>query len=222
MRFGRRADAPHRAAARGVRRGENGREIQPPGFPVVDRLAAAQPVDRADHVVEVAEPQLGHDAADFLGDERQVANDVFRLAGEAFSEFLGLRGDSDGARAQVALAHEDAAQGHEGRGAEAEAFGAEHGPDHDVAAGPHLAVHLDDDAVAKPVEHERLLRFGQSDFPGRAGVFDRRQGAGAGAAVVAADEHFVGVALGHARRHRAHAHLGNQLHRDLDARDWRT
>ena len=33
-----------------------------------------------------------------------------------------------------------------------------------------------------------------------------------------ADQHLVGVALGHARRHRADAHLGHQFHRHHDAR----
>ena len=37
---------------------------------------------------------------------------------------------------------------------------------------------------------------------------------GPGAAVVPADEHFVGISLGHARRHRADADFGNELHRD--------
>ena len=102
----------------------------------------------------------------------------------------------------------------QGRRAEAEPLGAQQGADHHVAAGPHLAVALHEDAVAEAVEHERLLGLGQADFPGRAGVLDRRQRAGPGAAVVAADEHFVGIALGHARRHRADADFGDQLHRD--------
>ena len=49
----------------------------------------------------------------------------------------------------------------------------EQGADHHVAAGLHLAVGLHDDAVAQAVEHERLLRFGQAEFPGRAGMLDR-------------------------------------------------
>ena len=128
----------------------------------------------------------------------------------------------DRAGAQVALPHQDAAQRDQGRGAEAEPLGPQQGPDHHVAAGLHLAVDLHQDAVAQAVEHQRLLRLGQADLPGDAGVLDRRQRAGPGAAVVAADEHFVGVALGHARRHRAHAHLGHQLHRDHARRGWRT
>ena len=41
-------------------------------------------------------------------------------------------------------------------------------------------------------------------------------GRGARPAVVAADQHHVGMGFGHARRHRAHAHFGDQF--DADAR----
>ena len=117
----------------------------------------------------------------------------------------------------MAFAHQQAAQRDQGRGAEAEAFGPQQGGDDHVAAGLQLAVHLDEDAVAQAVEDQRLLGFGQAEFPGAAGILDRRQRAGPGAAVMAADEDFVGMTLGHAGGHRADAHLGNQLHRDLDA-----
>ena len=86
-----------------------------------------------------------------------------------------------------------------------------------VAAGPHLAVALHEDAIAEAVQNERLLRLGQPDFPGRAGVLDRRQRARAGAAVMAADQHFVGIAFGHAGGHRAHADFRDELHGDHPA-----
>ena len=47
---------------------------------------------------------------------------------------------------------------------------------------------------------------------GRAGVLQRVERRGAGAAVVAGDEHDVGLRLRHAGRHRAHPDLGDQLH----------
>jgi hypothetical protein len=52
-------------------------------------------------------------------------------------------------------------------------------------------------------------------------VLDRLSGAGAGAAVVAADQDLVGIALGHAGGDGADADLGHQL--DETARPgWRT
>jgi IS5 family transposase len=47
---------------------------------------------------------------------------------------------------------------------------------------------------------------------------DRGQRRGAGAAVVARDQHVVGVRLRHARRDRADADLGHELHADPRAR----
>ena len=143
---------------------------------MVDGLAATQPIDAADHVVELAEAELGHDLPHFLGHEGEEPHHVLRLAGEPLPQFRLLRGDADRAGAQVALPHQQAAQRDQGRGAEAEAFGAEQGADDHVAAGLHLAVDLDDDPVAQAVEDQRLLGFGQAEFPGRAGVLDRAKG----------------------------------------------
>ncbi len=81
-----------------------------------------------------------------------------------------------------------------------------------VAAGLQLAVGLDHDPVPQAVEHQRLLGLGQAELPGGAGVLERGQGAGPGAAVVARDQHHVGLGLGHARGDGAHADLGHQLH----------
>ena len=90
--------------------------------------------------------------------------------------------------------------------------------DHDVAAGAHLAVDLDDDARAQVVAQQRLLGLGEADLPRDAGVLDRGLRRGAGAAVVAGDHHVVGVGLGHARGDGADADLGHELDRHPRAR----
>ena len=86
----------------------------------------------------------------------------------------------------------------------------------DVAARLHLAVHLHDDAVAQPVQQQHLLRLGEPELPRHAAVLDARERRRAGAAVVAGDQHDVGVRLGDAGGDRADAGLGHQLH--VDAR----
>ena len=108
--------------------------------------------------------------------------------------------------------HHDAARDHQRRGGEAELLGAEQRRDDHVAAGLELAVGLHDDPVAQPVEQQRLLGLGEAELPRTAGVLERGQRRGAGAAVVAGDQHHVGVRLGDARRDRADADLGDQLH----------
>ena len=86
----------------------------------------------------------------------------------------------------------------------------------DVTAGLHGAVDLNRDPVPQTVEHQRLLRLGQADLPRHAGVLERGQRRRAGAAVVAGDEHDVGVGLRDAGGDRPHAGLGDQL--DVHAR----
>ncbi len=65
--------------------------------------------------------------------------------------------------------------------------------------------------------HQHLVRLGEAQLPGDACVLDGGERRGAGAAVVAADEHHVGVRLGHPGGDGAHPHLGHQLHRDAGA-----
>ena len=84
-----------------------------------------------------------------------------------------------------------------------------------VAARAHAAVDLHGDAAAQPVGDQRLMRLGEADLPGRAGVLDRGQRRSAGAALEAGDRHVVGARLGDAGRHRADADLGDELHRDV-------
>ena len=84
----------------------------------------------------------------------------------------------------MALAHHDAAHGNERHGGETELLGAEQGGDGHVAAGLELTVDLHADAAAEVVDHEHLLGLGEAELPGNAGVPDRSERAGAGAAVV--------------------------------------
>ena len=59
------------------------------------------------------------------------------------------------------------------------------------------------------------MGFGQTDFPGQAGMFDGGDRAGAGAAIVAGNGHMIRVRLGDTRRDCADADFGHQL--DADA-----
>jgi hypothetical protein len=53
-------------------------EIEPLGLPVLDQLAAIEHLHLPDHLIEAAESELCHQLADFLGDEEEVVDDVFR------------------------------------------------------------------------------------------------------------------------------------------------
>ena len=83
----------------------------------------------------------------------------------------------------MALAHHHAARRDQRRGGEAEFVGAEQRADHHVAAGAQAAIDLHGDARTQTVEHQRLMGFGEADFPRAAGVLDRGQRRSAGAAL---------------------------------------
>ncbi len=172
----------------------------------------------ADGLLDAAESESGEDLADLLGDELEEVDDVFGLAGEPLPQDGVLGGDADRAGVQVADAHHDAAGDDERGGREAELLGAEQCGDDDVAAGLELAVGLDDDAVAQPVEQQGLLGLGEAELPGAARVLERGERGGARAAVVAGDQDDVRVGLGDTGRDRADADLGDQLHVDAGRR----
>ncbi len=140
---------------------------------------------------------------------------MLRLACEPLSQLGVLRRHADRARAEVALSHHHAAEGYDRGRAETELVGPEHRADDHVAPGAQLPVDLHADAVPQAVEDQHLLRLAKPQLPGDSRVLDRAERACSGAAVVAADEHLVGVALCHARGNRAHADLRDELDGNL-------
>ena len=148
-------------------------EIEPARLPMRDALARVEKIAAPDQLVEATNAQLRHQLAHFLGDEEEKVDDVLGLSAEPLAQLRVLRRDADRARVQMTLAHHDAAGDDQRRRREAELVGAEHRADDDVAAGLHLAVDLDGDSSAQTVEHQRLLRFRQTQFPRRSRVLDR-------------------------------------------------
>ena len=185
-------------------------------LPMFDRVVGVEAFDAADHLVDGAETQLRHVLAQFARDEHHEVHHVLRLALEFRAQLRILRGDADRAGVEVADAHHDASRGDQRRARETEFLGAEEACDRDIAAGLELTVGLDADAPAQIVHHENLLRLGEAELPWRAGMLDRLQRRGAGAAVVSADQNHVGLGLRDARGDGADADLGDQL--DADAR----
>ena len=168
----------------------------------------------------LAEAQLRHDArAPASATKKKKLMTCSGWPGELLAQLRILRRDAHRTGVQMALAHHDAAHRDQRRGREAEFLGAQQRGDRHIAAGLQLAVGLHADAAAQIVHHQDLLRFGQAEFPRDARMLDRGERRCARAAVIAADQHHVGMRLGHARGDRAHAHFGHQLHRNARLAD---
>ncbi len=216
-----RAGAPGAAARRGRTfsgTASSGVRSTPRAFQWSTASSGLEQLRAPDQLVDRAHAELRHQPARLLGDHEQVVDDVLGLALEARAQ-LGILGrDPDRAGVEVADAHHHAAERDQRRGREAELVGPEDRGDHDVAAGAHLTVDLDEDARAQVVAQQRLLGLREPDLPGDAGVVDRRLRRSAGAAVVPGDHDVVGVRLGDAGRDGPHAHLGHELDRDAGAR----
>ena len=105
--------SPDRNVRRNFRHMKDRRKIQFLRFPVFDGLAH-QLVATADHFIDRAESQLGHQFANFFRDHAEVIHDVFGLAGELLSQHRVLRGHTNRARVEMADAHHDASGNNQG------------------------------------------------------------------------------------------------------------
>ncbi len=131
---------------RDVRLVEHLREIEPAGLPVLYGLARIEPIDAADHFIDRAEAEPGHDLAHFFRQQEEEIDGVVRFAGEFLSQLGVLSRNAHGASIQMTLSHHDAADRNQrGRG-DAPFLGPEQGGDHDVFCRADHAVGLHDDS----------------------------------------------------------------------------
>ena len=82
-------------------------------------------VDAPDHFIHRSKTELGHPLANFLRDKEKEIDDMLRRAVELLPQFGILRGNTDGTRIQMALAHHDAAKRNQRSGGKAELFRSE-------------------------------------------------------------------------------------------------
>src|ERR1043166_483337 len=137
-----------------------------------------------------------------------------RIAGEFFAQLGILRRNAHRTSIQMANAHQNAPQCDQRSRRKTKLLCAQQRSDHDIAPRFQLTVSLYSDPAAKIVENQSLMRFREAQFPGESGVFDTCLRRCAGAAVVAADQHDVGVSLGNSCRNRSDAYLRDQFYAD--------
>jgi hypothetical protein len=181
---------------------------------VIDPLLHVEKVTAADQLVDAANADPRHQLAQFLGNKEEVVDDVLGLAGKPASQHRILRGNTHRTGIEMALAHHDAAFDNQRRGGETKLVGTQQRTDQHVAPGFHLAIDLHPHATTQAIEHQRLLRLGQTQFPGRASVLDRRLRAGSCSSVVTGNHQMIRLGLGDSGSDRADTDLGYQLDTD--------
>ena len=108
-------------------------------------------------------------------------------------------------------AHHHASRDHQRGGCEAIFFGSKKRCNDNVAPCLQLAVRLDNNAVAKTVHHQCLLRFSKPQLPGSARMLERGQRRRSSSTVMTADQHNVSFCLRHSGCNSSDTHFGNQL-----------
>ena len=187
-------------------------EVHPLGLPVVVGVLEVEDVRPPNHLVYGPESEICHDLPHLFSDEREVGHEMLWLAGELLPQLRILGGDTHGAGVHMAFSEHDAAADHQSRGREPVFFGAQKCGHHGIPASLQLTVGLHHYSATQSVGHQYLLGLGDAQFPGQSCVLDGRLGRSSGAAVVATDQHHIGMALGHTRGDGADADLRHQLH----------
>mmetsp|Transcript_90221 Transcript_90221/g.255078 ORF Transcript_90221/g.255078 Transcript_90221/m.255078 type:complete len:770 (-) Transcript_90221:2977-5286(-) len=149
-------------------------EVEGGRLPIVleVRLRPEQ-VGAANELVECAATQRRHDFTGVLGHHEHEIYHVLGLTGELLAQFGVLRGDTDWASIEVALAHHNAAQGDQGGcGHRHLLCSKKSGHDH-VPPSADLTVRLHRHTIAEAVEHQCLVGLREADFPWKPTMLDR-------------------------------------------------
>ena len=192
-----------------IRPVQNRRQVDTCRLPLLDGLLRFETVGAANHLIDGVEAQLCHNLAHVLCDKAQEINHMVGVAGKFLTQLRVLRRHTHGAGIEMADPHHNATHSHQRAGRETEFFGPQQRGDNHVAASLELAIGLDDDATAQVVEHQRLVRLGQSQLPRQTSVFYTGLRRSASATIVARNQHHVGMALGHPGGDSAYAELRN-------------
>ena len=144
---------------------------------------------------KLAEAQLRHQLAHFLGDEEEVVDHVLGLAGECLRSTGSCVATPTGQvlRWHLRIMMQPAAI----NGAVAKPNSSAPSSAPTTTSRPVLRPPSTCTAMRprRPFQHQGLLRLGEADLPGRAGMVQRRQRAGAGAALKAGDRDMIGARL---------------------------
>ena len=160
----------------------------------------------ADGLVERAEAERGQVLAHLLGDVLEEGDDELGLAGEPLAQLGVLGGDADRAGVEVADAHHDAAAtppaGRWRSRTPRRRAGRRSTTSRPVFSWPSTCTTM---RSRRPLSSSVCWVSARPSSHGAPACLSEVSGDGAGAAVVAGDQHDVGVGLGHAGGHRADA-----------------
>ena len=197
---------------------KNLREVKVMSLVEGDSFIAFEQVATAACFFERTQAKACQDFTDFVCNEVEEVFNVFRLTGKALTEFRILRCNTHRALVRVALSIHHAAKANEQVRCKAKFFGTEEGCDHHVTARLELAIDLEFHAATQVIEDKCLFRFGNTEFPRKTSMLNGSKRRSTRTAIMARNEHHVGMSLCDTGSNRTHAHFRNELHRDTSLR----
>ena len=193
---------------------EKRRDVDVRGPAALGEGFGPQKVRAADQLGHGTHAETRHIFPKLLGDKEHEILHIFWLPTEAFAQLRVLRCNAHWTGVQIADTHHDAAHRHQRRCGKSKFFRAQDRRDSHISAAHQLAVGFQANTAPETIQDQRLMGFGQSQFPGESCVMDAGTRRGARAAITARDQNDLGAGFGHASRDGTHTGLTDQLHTD--------
>lgn len=118
----------------------------------------------------------------------------------------------------MALAHHDAAHSDKRCGGKAPFLRAKQTGNSNVTSSANLTISLDNDTIAKIIEHERLMGLRETKLPRQTRVFDASPLRRTGAAVMTGNSYMICLGLGHPTSDDSDTDFRNKLDGNARAR----
>ena len=142
--------------------GEDGRQVQTVGLPVVNSGIHVQKLNVPNRLIQGSKAKFCKIFPDLFRQELKEVDNVVSLSGVAGTKLGVLACDPNRAGVQVAGAHQDAALNHQRSSGKAILLSTEQCGNYNVTTGLHGAINLNRDAVAQSIEKQGLLSLSKA------------------------------------------------------------
>ena len=201
-----------------LRSHKNRFNVEPLGFPMIHCMLHIECLNATHCFLQRAETELCEVFAHLFSNVFEEVHDKLWLTAKSLPQLWILRSNAHRTCVQVANAHHDATTHHKRSRCETKFFSTKKRSDDDVSSSFHLPIGLHNNAIAKPIEQQRLLGFGKTEFPWHASMFQRRQWRSTSSTIVSRNQHNIGLCFTYTCSNSSNTNFRHQLHMHSSSR----
>ena len=134
-----------------------------------------QQVTSANRLGDRTQTELRQQLPHVLSKPQEIRDNVLRFASEFGAQFKTLSSNTRWTSIQMTLPRHVAAERYQGSRSKSELLRSQQSGDHNIPGSTQSTINPQANTAAETVAHQRLLRFSQSELPGRACMLDAAQ-----------------------------------------------